>query len=180
MLQSKVLTKYAPNNGTRLTQGDILSGVAYKVSSNLEEGYVDVAINYCVVMTQDCDLEQDFNALDTQPQLRLPSILICPAYPSDKFLNGDHVIPNTSKSKQSDLEDIEKCKRDRYHYLPAVDGKLPSMVIDFKHFYTLPRSVAYNLFDNGSYIITINELFRERLSQRFANYLSRFALPEIT
>ena len=54
--------------------------------------------------------------------------------------------------------------------------QIPDLVLDFKHYYAISRDVLYENF--GDYCIgSINELFREALSQRFAYYLSRIGLP---
>ena len=65
----------------------------------------------------------------------------------------------------------------RYHFLRKdLDLQVPELVIDFKHYYTIPRDFLYEKIEHH-YLGTMSELFREFLSQRFAFYLSRIGLP---
>ncbi len=75
---------------------------------------------------------------------------------------------------------IKDQKYERFHFLVA-DSKMqvPELVIDFKHYYTMPRNAIYMMILDEHYLVTIRELFRESLSQRFSYFLSRIGLPEI-
>ena len=66
----------------------------------------------------------------------------------------------------------------RYHYLNEdLENGVPELVIDFKHFVTASRFQIYKNRSN-QYVTTNNELYRESLSIRFANYLARIGLPD--
>jgi len=68
----------------------------------------------------------------------------------------------------------------RYHYLGnAEEQQVPELILDFKHYFTIPRDIAYRPDFKKCYLATMDDLFREHLSQRFANYLSRIGLPEL-
>ena len=68
----------------------------------------------------------------------------------------------------------------RYHFLPEQEDKqLPDLAIDFKHYLTLPREVAYRPNTKNKVFTSLEDLFREHLSSRFAHYLSRIGLPEL-
>lgn len=54
---------------------------------------------------------------------------------------------------------------------------MPELILDFKHFVTVPRNVLLELKPQA-YVASLGQLFRDRLSQRFANYLARIALPD--
>lgn len=56
--------------------------------------------------------------------------------------------------------------------------QVPNLVIDFKHYYTVSREKMYNNLNN--YFVSSKPLFREQLSQRFAYYLNRIGLPNIS
>jgi hypothetical protein len=70
---------------------------------------------------------------------------------------------------------IEINDNPRYHFLKS-DIDLPDLVVDFKRFFTLPRDEAYSLLDSRK--ARLDTLFRESVSQRFASFQSRIALPE--
>lgn len=65
----------------------------------------------------------------------------------------------------------------RYHYLHFnEESQMPDMVIDFKHFFTISTEAMY---DNLSHrIFSVEELYREKICQRFAFFQSRIGLPD--
>ena len=75
---------------------------------------------------------------------------------------------------------IEQNRDTRYHFLRGDDKfKIPKLVIDFKLYYAIDREEIYTFMKQKKCQVSIKDLFRESLSQRFAYYLSRIALPEI-
>ena len=122
-------------------------------------------------------------SIQVRNKLKLPTILFCPAYQIDDFLHGQHVSGwnmqghnGENKINPDKLRENDQLKR--YHYLKNCNDLLvPELVIDFKHFFTIPTGLVYS--QKNKYLVSINELFRENLSQRFAGYLSRIGLPEI-
>lgn len=113
----------------------------------------------------------------------LPTILICPAYLAEKLRTGTHLndlkqTMNEWKSKQ--FTTIKQQKNDRFHYLDAQQNMgVTELVIDFKHYYTISRDVLYYTYEE-KYLASLNQLFREYLSQRFSYYLSRIGLPDLS
>ena len=65
----------------------------------------------------------------------------------------------------------------RYHYLHFnEESKLPDMVIDFKHFFTISTEQMY---DNlGKRVCSVEKLYRKKICQRFAFFQSRIGLPD--
>ncbi len=186
MFLSKINSRYRKIEEKRICQGDIIKDI--RIFTNMDDNesvnIESIFLEYCVVMTQDCDLMQDFqereyNSLDNDKHLQ--TILICPAYLDGNFFDGNHLeglsMRKFKASEQSKLKKNDEMKR--YYYLQG-DSKMqiPNLVVDFKHFFTLSRDYLYSKRKNN-YVASINELFREGLSQRFANFLSRFGLPEI-
>ncbi len=145
----------------------------------------EAQINYAVVMSQDCDLQHDHEERTAEPEITdkiIPTVLVCPAYVYETFVKGEH-ISGTRKRSFSSSREREKLEGNtefpRYHFLKSgTEFAVPAFVIDFKHFYTIPVDILQAHLPD-SYLATVNELFRENLSQRFANYLSRFGLPEL-
>lgn len=186
MYVSKVKNKYIKHRKARIAQGDILRDISFLVgaeSKNSTASLDSIELQYAVVMNQDCDLnsdylsEQDSNGKGSSS---IPSILLCPAYPAEQFFKGEHIAEWNLQKMNGKLPDKIR-KNDelkRYHYIASdTELNIPELVIDFKHFYTIPRDTIYEI-RKSSYIATISELYREELSQRFANFLARIGLPE--
>src|SRR5258708_17521361 len=73
---------------------------------------------------------------------------------------------------------LRQNNNDRYHFLPAFDElQVPDIVLDFKPFITAPRGVLLT-FKPDAYVASLGQLFRDNLSQRFAAFLARIALPD--
>ncbi|MDD1745413.1 MAG: hypothetical protein LUQ20_06370 [Candidatus Methanoperedens sp.] len=112
---------------------------------------------YIIVLTQDCDLELDFNNR-SQPASEkhdkyLQTILICPAYNAEVFRIGDHLKSIGLKmhewKKSEDYKRITQQNHARFHFLEKNQAlQVPQLIVDFKH-------------------------------QRFSSYLSRIGLPDI-
>lgn len=189
MSESRIKNRYKKFS-SRVRQGDILKNISIVLGfSTSDEKKVLPSyfnFNYGIVVSQDCDLLSDYrerknNSPDKKQDKYLPTILICPAYLWEDFKEGKHFENwsmqafNSSNYKKLQKNDEYK----RFHYLPGeVKFFIPELVIDFKHFITIPRDSLYKK-RNKIYTVSLNELFREELSQRFTNYLSRIGLPEI-
>ncbi len=185
---SKISNKYGSHNQGRVCQGDILKDIKFLefISLNAKNAK-SFLYPYLVVLSQDCDLESDFGREEIEDgkkptqDNKLPTILVCPAYDLNDFKNGDHLEDLNIKMREIHQNEINKIKKnsefERFHYLDdEVDLQIPELIIDFKHFYTIPRNIIYKQYKK-SYLTTMNLLFRERLSQRFSNFLSRIGLP---
>lgn len=171
----------------RHEQGDILRDVQFIEWAKIEgDGELTVAertLQYCVLLSQDCDLEHDYgNRVNQSSALKdkyLQSLLLCPAYPALTFRAGKHLEklgmlmqPITSDPWKRLIQHNEA----RYHYLESnPDLQVPELVIDFKHYLTVPRDIIYG---SNSYVATIEIVYRDHLSARFAQYLSRIGLPD--
>ena len=180
----------------RIRQGDILRDINFIYEWRLEDEssnkYIvkNYEFAYTVVLSQDCDLEQDSinrgNTDDKNQDAYIPSILVCPAYTKAEFKKGVHLndynlLMEEIHSKQWDF--IKSNRDPRYHYLmPDPNLQAAELVLDFKHFYTLPNKFLYAIYNDKykiHYLASLKILFRERLCQRFSYYISRVGLPEI-
>jgi hypothetical protein len=138
-------------------------------------------------MTQDCDLEQDkqnrSSAESKNQDKFLQSVLLCPAYPAADIRAGTHLSDENLVMERlnSDRWKVVKGNNNaRYHYLPEhPDYQIPESVIDFKHYFTVPREKISTTLKLQRRIGSVGELFREDLSLRFAQYLSRIGLPDL-
>ena len=190
----RIDTRYVRRDVARLHQGDILrditfvEGVAAATDAD-GEPHLDVinrAFPYVVVLTQDCDLEQDYdNRADNSRQNQdkyLFTVLVCPAYLAAQLKEGTHLGEGQKMQRlSSDLwRPVKNNLNDRYHYLNEDQNlQVPDLVLDFKQYFTIPRDQICAPDLAGNYLATLNALFREDLCRRFADYLTRIALPNI-
>ncbi len=193
MSLSKIISPYYRHTLERFHQGDILRDIlavlwAFKKEEEGATPKIEVrkrVLEYGIVLTQECDLEQDINnrrdCKDHSDKF-IDSILLIPAYPADKLKQGTHIEGSKKQNFGTKLWTQVKENHDyRYHYLTEyLDFQLPSLVADFKHYFTIPRDVLYETYKSkGHYIASLEVLFRENLSVRFTQYLARIGLPEI-
>ncbi len=190
MYKSLVKTQYRTFRKTRICQGDILKNVVVSIGAGTNTDHLKLEFEYAVVLSQDCDLEQDFTerlGITEEHDKHIETILVCPAYVIDKFSNGDHVSfmiegkPSSRSMQKHTSKIINRIKSNdtykRYHYLAEdLENGVPGLIIDFKHFVAASRQQLYKSRVN-QYVTTNNELYRESLSLRFANYLGRIGLP---
>jgi len=189
MFPLKVDTKYCKRENGRVYQGDILRDMLvlemeYDDEKGSRYSVVEKKVPYIVVLTQDCDLEQDFNnrvQISEKHDKYIDSILVCPAYLAEEFREGTHLKDFDLKMERWDSKRYKQIKTQnnyRYHYLEGYQPyQIPNLVIDFKHYYTIPRNIIYFAKENGHYLASLRQLFREDLSHRFSFFLSRIGLP---
>jgi hypothetical protein len=166
-------------------QGEILTDVVQRRRSfqslALEAPEIEeIGHPYCVIATQDCDLEQDHDARNEDPPAAdkmIPNILLLQA------VRGEELIAGLPKGKDI-LKRVIGNRDDRYHVLEpvAVDSDtlghgLPALGIDFKRYFTVPTDELYAQLNSGARRRTqLNSNYLEHFNQRFAGYLSRVAL----
>jgi hypothetical protein len=138
---------------------------------------------YAMILSQDCDLEQDFNVRQKQvdSDKLLPSVLFCEVAMAEELFSR-------VKSLGSKLWNrIQINKDERYHFLQKVDVSLdalghglPELGIDFKRYFTIPADEAYQRIKLGETQrrCVLHSPYLEHLSSRFAYFLSRVALPQ--
>lgn len=184
------MTKVEKEKVDRICQGDILKDINFIEYISEKDGVLEISkVNfpYVVVLTQDCELEQDYryrNELEDKKiqNKMLLSVLVAPIYNSEHVFLGEHLSDlgiTTSPINKSKTEGklIIKNEIPRYHYLEFPDDvSISSSIVDFKHYFSL-NVEELRIHKNDKFVCKISELYREKLSQRFANYLSRIGLP---
>lgn len=179
-----------------LRQGEILSDVwehrAEYPPIRLDEG-TDVNIQpishpRLIVMSQDCDLVQDFEARRKLNELQqseeterevarlLPHILLCELYERDEIRSRF----------QSDLwRRVTQNQDERYHCLPAAPlanekGRLSEFFLDFKKILCLPTDRLYEGLESTQIgrVAVVPPIYLHDLIHRFYSFHSRVALPE--
>ena len=174
----------------RIFQGDVIRDVELVDRVFEKDGIVEfqrLIFPLCIVLTQDCDLEQDRRfrreSKATQDKF-LMSVLLAPLYNLEHVFAGSHLeelgLKMESIPRNKTPGDwLKKNLRDRYHYLdfPTSTGLVPS-VIDFKHYFSA-HVLDLESRKAGKYVCTLDELHRQDVSARFASFLARVALPEL-
>ncbi|MEA1883500.1 MAG: hypothetical protein U9N62_03145 [Thermotogota bacterium] len=178
----------------RARQGDIyrnvvapFSAVPVNGESDAELEITEIEYPYAVVLSQECDLEQDFTnrkmTQDKQDKF-LPAILFAPAYLAQQLKEGIHLEKVGLKMERINSANWKISKQNRnlrYHFLKKdLNFGVPDLAIDFKHYFTISRDVFCHIILNDQhYVASLGFLFREDLSNRFSHYLSRIGLPLI-
>lgn len=141
---------------------------------------------FAIVMTQDCDLEQDFRERSKGADERdndrlLPSVLFC------EMMNFDRIIDRCRIKGKDNRKGVERNDNFRFQYLRAVlpdnecsGNGIPQLCIDFKRYFTIPTDEVYRQADDNSEAALrrcqLNECYREHLQHRFATCFSRVSL----
>lgn len=183
-------TKIENSIHSRLSQGDIYRNIEYieyaiEKGSNIEISKINFP--YVVVLTQDCDLEQDHINRNRKPATnedkKLFSIIVAPIYNAEHFFLGEHLLElnltmmKFDSSSKTNKNNIITDQNQRYHFLSFPDDiSVPDSIVDFKHYFTVNIEYLRNL-KNKSFVCSIKPIYRELLLQRFSNYLSRIGLP---
>jgi hypothetical protein len=173
--------------GLCLRQGEILSNLI-RIRLDLQTlgtnspGIISVTHPYAVVVSQDCDLEQDFKArqgINKEDKL-IADILFCQVATAEQLRGTTGITSEMWKR-------ISQNKDERYHFLqkvePACDALregLPELGIDFKRYFTISTDEVYRRIEIGEAKrrCVLVSPYLEHLSSRFAHFLSRVALPE--
>lgn len=179
------------NSGVeRTSQGDIYRNVEYVEQAFEKEGVIEISkivFPLVVVLTQDCDLNQNARYIKDPPPTnddkRLLSVLVAPIYNYEHFVMGNHLenlglkMAEIRKGKTDDNR-LKQNETPRYHYLEfSEDTPIVPSVVDFKHYFSV-SAFCLDEIRKVSFVCHIAELYRENLSHRFANYLARIGLPD--
>ena len=194
------MTEVTTDKSSRINQGDIYRDIEYIENVSIENNEIKVSkivFPLVVVLTQDCDLQQDsvYRIEDVQTpnsdNRKLFSVIVAPLYNEEMFLAGEHLndnqtitmkmtnIPKYGKKNKitSQYNNLINNETPRYHHLEFPENVgLVNSVIDFKHYFTV--NIDNLMKDKESkFVCKISELYRENVSQRFAFFLSRIGLP---
>lgn len=193
--------------GDRLHQGELLSGLV-RIRQSIDtvatqEMRVDeITHPFVIVMTQDCDLAQDFDAraveaeaaaeatrlndpdfkkrVDSARRLKIENVLVCEAMLTTDMKNNVPLGKDIWKR-------IIQNKDERYQCLEAVPAEqdargagLPSVGCDFKRFLTIPADELYKRVQADQTVrrSRLSTPYAEHLLHRFYNFQARIPLPE--
>jgi hypothetical protein len=180
----------AVQTGERLYQGEIIANVVEWVPSYAAEA-LDVVSNVSpviydlsVVVTQDCDLEQDWRKRNESPNTdtSLSCVLLCPARFAAPVFNSDPQVRGEGTDR------IRKNQSMRYHFLAEISTSADTatvgpgaMLVDFKALFTVRTIELYRQLrvntNPAKRGFRLETPWAEHLQNRFANYHSRIGLP---
>jgi hypothetical protein len=171
-----------------LRQSEILTGVTQHRQSLRSLGaekpeLEEIRHPHSVVVSQDCDLEQDFNARQTassKPNAAdklIPNILLLEAISVTELL--------ASLSGGDVRKRVRQNKDERYHVFQKIevaedseDVGLPALGTDFKRYFTVPTDELYaQLRSTAKRRTYLSTPYLEHLAKRYAEFQSRVALP---
>ncbi|MBI3958395.1 MAG: hypothetical protein HY328_06270 [Chloroflexi bacterium] len=173
----------------QLRQGEIVSNlvqikVAVDTIGSGETAIFQIIHPFAIVVSQDCDLEWDWNARrsgeDEYAAKAMSSLLFC-----EMVLAVD---ARQTPGMNSRAWDLIKTNRDiRYQFLqksePEYDLQgdgLPELIIDFKRYFAIPIEEVYARIRNGEIQrrCCFNSPYLQDIATRFYYYQYRVALPE--
>lgn len=178
---------YVIDNQDRACQGDLYRDFLFL---EYEDGSLELKTSpFVFVLSQECDLKWDYeahNGVKIKYNQFINSILCIPAYHSSDVMLGTHMGENYNmqdfgKPDGTPWKHVIQNSNPRYHFLRSqkVDEiKFPELVIDFKHYYSIPRDLFYSYKEKAEYMGRLDIPFRELVSQRFAYFVSRIGEPE--
>ena len=173
-----------------LRQGEILTNLFRFSAKSFDQDLKDLKLSYIhiihpfsIIITQDCDLAQDFNARfnpdeKTREHNKVSTILFCDLIEAIK-------IKDRFNSKQWDT--VKKNDNLRHQFIEEVpiasDNKsfgLPELTADFKQYYSLPTDFVYWLIEKETSLrrTRLESPYLEHFIQRFFAFQLRVALPE--
>lgn len=185
------MVKVELNKTDRIYQGDIFKNINFIEYAIEKDGVYEISnirFPLVVVLTQDCDLAQDYNNRNnnsSNQDKHLFSVLVAPLYNVEHIYTGEHLsnlgftMQIISKnSNKTDNRYLKTNKNPRYHYLNfSEEMRIVDSVVDFKHYFTV-NIKQLMMQKKTDYIGKLGELYREDLSQRFSSFLSRIGLPD--
>jgi hypothetical protein len=176
----------------RICQGDIYRDIEFIEYVADMKGEIEISkilFPLVIVLTQDCDLEQDFKFRFGRGKFRpvtqdkfILSVLVAPLYNAEHVYTGEHldqigIQMQTINKNKTPGDNLRKNETLRYHYLEfPPDIPIPPSVIDFKHYFSANVKYLKKIRKNN-FICSVSPLYREDISQRFASFLSRIGLP---
>lgn len=178
-------------SGQRVRQGDVFKDIDFIEHVTEADGVLEVSkitFPFVIVLTQDCDLEQDFKfrwsgeKKATQDKWLL-SVLVAPLYNAEHVYNGTHLeglarLMEPLKGGKTKLQFLHNNQFPRYHFLQFPAGvPVVNSVVDFKHYFSVNVETLKTLASTN-FVCSVAPLYREDISHRFASFLSRIGLPD--
>ena len=137
-----------------------------------------------VILTQDCDLAQDWDKRQADPRVDtdLRSVLVCPAWAADELRRSQNLTTRR-------WEVVRQNKDERYAYVAEIPREVdaageghPALLLDLTNYFTIRTVELYRqLRGTGPGAprrrCRLETPWREHLQYRFAAYHARIGLP---
>ena len=185
MADEATIYRPSPAHGA-LRQGEVLSDLLQlklqigSIGSSRRPTLDVVSHPYAIVMSQDCDLEQDHRARESEDadDKLIPNVLFCEVVEAEALRRQDGI-------NSSIWARLKTNKDERYQFLQRADSAsdaigrgLPELALDFKRYFTLPTDELYVRLDTGAKRrCSLVSPYLEHLSSRFCSFQARVALP---
>lgn len=175
----------------RIVQGDIIRSIDFIESASEADGILEISrieFPLVIVLTQDCDLAQDYTfrsskiARKKSEDKYLLSVLVAPLYNLEQVYTGEHLVDlgmkmETISKNKSPGQFLRNNQNPRYHFLDfGPEVPIVPSVVDFKHYFAVSLDYLRSA-KRDRFVCQLSNLFREDISQRFASFLARIALP---
>lgn len=160
-------------------QSEIISEL-FEYSFEPENGVVNTERHpYAVLASQDCDLLRDYEQrLKEGQQSPLNGILLFIARPASDLqtmVQGSELRRRICSNNDERYHCFQACSPD----VDLAGEGFPSLVVDFRRFFSLSATSLYWQLGNGAKRrCMLSVPYREHFQSRAAFYLSRVALPQ--
>jgi len=181
---------HAVRPGERLFQGEVVERILEwipkydTVGADQVVGAEPRLQKLVVILTQDCDLAQDWNKRQLDPRVvtDLRSVLVSPAWAADELRRSQNLT-----SQRWNV--VRQNKDERYAYLAEIPREVDAvgeghtaLLLDLTNYFTVRTVELYRqLGDNGPNAprrrCRLDTPWREHLQCRFAAYQARIGLP---
>ena len=171
-----------------LRQSDIIGPVKifeFKSAASSSVQVEERVYNYAAILSQDCDLEQDYvtrEQADPEKQDKLLyAVLMCGVYPEAVVLQGKHRRgAEDFKSQKTRWKLLQQNRDSRYQYLGYVEPVNKTLVADFKDYFFVPTAYLYEQVGQHLTVrqASMDSPWRDHLLQRFGFYMTRIGLPQ--
>ncbi|MBE9009130.1 hypothetical protein IQ250_02800 [Pseudanabaenaceae cyanobacterium LEGE 13415] len=181
---------YQPSiKDTSLRQGEILTNVvqynpvASELSLESEELTFEPVIHpYAIVVTQDCDLDWDYNARQNdaaQPSKLLNSVVLCEIATAQE-------VRNSAGMNSGEWNLVKTQRHERFYFFERIPGEceleqegLPELTADFKRIFGIDSATLYRQIELGiaKRRAVLASPYLEHFSRRYHSFHGRVALP---
>jgi hypothetical protein len=185
----------APPRSPALRQAEVLANLneyrAVRLDANGSLEYLVIGHPMVVVMSQDCDLEQDCalrfpsdGAVPSAEQIEmnansLAQVILCDAYTETE------IRAKLASFGSKDWKHVDQNQNERYHRFAAASvgtdsqDVLDAMYIDFRKHFTVPTGFLHGRIAAAETVrrAVLPPVYSHDLIHRFYNYQSRIAIP---